>query len=189
MQTKHAFSLVEVIVAIGLVAGALLAILGLLAATTSSTAESEDAQGIASLGGSIQCELERLKNSIGLASLAGLVPAGGSATPLRLVGTRDCLRVLCVDPVDPAANRPLSDPALPGIAERDRFFLVELTRVPDLEAAVESGFIAVSARCTWPCELPTGPATPGASEFDVDPARAVPAADRHVAILQIAVTP
>jgi len=184
-----AFSLVEVVVAIGLVAASLVAVLGLLAATTHSAAELSDAQGGASLGGSVQCELERLKDSLGLAGLAHLVLPSGSAAPLRLVGTRDGLRVRCVDAADPAANRSLCDPVLPGIANRDRFFLIELTRLPEWETADDSGFVAVSARCAWPYELPLGPATPGASECDADPAREVPAGERHVTLLLFAVTP
>lgn len=185
----RAFSLVEVVVATGLVAVALVAILGLLAATTHSAAELSDGQGTASLGGSIQYELERLKDSHGLAGLAQLVPPSGSTAPLRLMGTRDGLCVRCVDAADPAANRSLRDPALPGIANRDRYFLIELTRLPEWEATADSGFVAVSARCAWPCQLSAGPATPGASEYNADPAHEVPAGERHVAILLFAVPP
>lgn len=189
MQARRAFSLVEVVVAVGLVAASLVAVLGLLAATTHSAAELSDAQGGASLDGSVQGELERLKDSLGLAGLSRLVPPGGSTTPLRLVGTRDGLRVRCVDPADPAANRSLCDPALPGIANRDRYSLIELTRLPEWETGADSGFVAVCARCTWPYELPLGAATPGASECDADPVREVPAGERHVTLLLFAVTP
>jgi hypothetical protein len=188
-RRRGAFSLVEVVVAIGLIAGSLVAILGLLAATTNSAAEARDAQGLASLGGGIQCELDRLKNSLGLYGLAAAIPEGGSPAPLRLVGTRDGRRVLCVDAADPAADRLLRDPALQGIAVRDRYFLVELTRIPELGTADDSGFVAVSARCMWPYELPLGPASVDASEPDADPAGEVPSADRHVAVLLFAVNP
>jgi hypothetical protein len=189
MQTRRAFSLVEVVVAIGLMAGALVAILGLLAATTHSAGDSLEAQGCASLGASTQCELDRLKNAVGLSGLAALVPPAGSGAALRFVGTRDGLRVQCVDAADSAANRSLRDPVLPGIAVRDRFFLIELTQVPEWGTANDMGFVAVSARCSWPYELPLGPGTPGASECDADPAREVPSAERHVRILLLAVTP
>jgi hypothetical protein len=175
-------------VAIGLVAVALITILGFLAATTHSAAGLNDSQGRASLGGSIQCELDRLKDSLGLAGLASLVPPGGSPSPLELVGTPDGLRVRCVDAADPSANRSLSDPALPGIARRDRYFLIELTRMPGLETQADSGFVVMSARCTWPNELPVGQLT-SASEWDADPACEVPAGERRVAILSFAVTP
>jgi type II secretory pathway pseudopilin PulG len=186
---RRSFSLVEVVVAIGLVAVSLVAILGLLAATTHSAAELSGAQGSASLGGSIQSELDRLKDSIGLAGLARLVPPSGSAAPLRLVGTRDGLRVRCVDAVDPAANRSLGDSVLPGIANRDRYFLIEVTRLPEWETAADSGFVVVNARCSWPYELPLGPATSGAAEYDADQAREVPVGERHVVVLFFAATP
>ena len=184
-----AFSLVEVVVAIGFVAASLVAVLGLLAATTHSSSELSDAQGRACLGGSVQCELERLKDSLGFAGLASAVPPSGSTVPLRLVGTRDGLRVRCAEAADPAANRSLCDPVLSGIANRDRFFLLELIRLPEWETAPDAGFVAVSVRCSWPYKLPVGPATPGASDCDADPAREVPASERHVTILLFAVTP
>ena len=188
-DVRRAFSLVEVVVAIGIVAVSLVAILGLLAATTHSAAGLGDAQGGASLGGSIQCELDRLEDHLGLPGLAGVVPPGGSTAPLRLVGMRDGLCVRCADALDPVANRPLNDPAIPGIARRDRYYLIELTRLPEWETATDSGFVAICARCSWPYELPIGPATPGVSECDADPAREVPASERHVTILLFAVTP
>jgi prepilin-type N-terminal cleavage/methylation domain-containing protein len=189
IRPRRGFSLVEVVVAIGLIAVSLVAILGLLAATTHSAAELSDAQGSASLGGSIQCELDRLRNSAGLAKLEQIVPPSGSAAPLRLVGTRDGLRVCCLDAADPAANRSLRDPVLSGIANRDRYYLIEATRLPEWETVADSGFVVVNARCTWPYELPLGPATPGATEVDADPAREVPVEERHVLVLMFAVTP
>jgi type II secretory pathway pseudopilin PulG len=189
LSLAGAFSLVEVVVAIGLVAASLVAVVGLLAATTHSAAELNDAEGCASLGGSVQCELVRLKDSLGFAGLARLVPLSGSGAPLRLVGTRDCLRVHCIDAADPAADRSLCDPVCPGIANRDRFFLIELTRLPGWETAADSGIIAVGARCSWPYELPLGPATPGLSNCGADPAREVPTGERHVDLLVFAVTP
>jgi hypothetical protein len=189
LRLAGAFSLVEVVVAIGLVAASLVAVLGLLAATTRSAAELGDAQGRASLGCSVQCELERLKESLGFAGLARAVLPGGSSMPLQLVGTRDGLRVRCADPADPAANRSPSDPVLPGIANRDRFFLIELTRLPGWESAADPGFIAICARCSWPYELPIGPATTGVADGSADPAREVPANERHVTLLLFAVTP
>jgi len=189
IRPAQGFSLVEVVVAIGLAAVSLVAVLGLLAATTHSAAELSDAQGSASLGESIQCELDCLKDSFGLAGFTQLVPPGGSAVPLCFVGTRDGLRVRCIETADPAANRSLGDSALPGIANRDRYFLIEVTRLPEWETTADLGFVVVNARCTWPYELPLGPATPGVSEYDADPAREVPVGERRVMVLSFAVTP
>jgi hypothetical protein len=182
-----AFSLVEVVVAIGLVGVSLVTTLGLLAATTRSAADLNDSQGSASLGGSIQAELDRLKDSLGLAGLANLVPLSGAGIPLRLVGTRDGLRVRCVDAVDAAANRSQEDSVLPGIADRDRYYLIEVTR--EAEWGADPGFVVLNARCAWPYELPVGPAPPGAAEQNAAAVREVPAADRHVMVQCLAITP
>ncbi len=175
--------------AVSLLSVSLVAILGLLSATTRSATDVADAQGLASLGASILGEVERLKVPAGFAGLAALVPADGSAVPLRLVGTRDGRRVLIAGGVDPAANHPLDDPALPGIANRDRFFLVEFTRLAKPDVGTDAGYIAVGARCSWPYQIPTGPPTPGATDCDADPAREVPANERRVALINFAVRP
>lgn len=188
-RPERAFSLLEVVVAIGLVAVAVVALLGLLAATVHSAAGLGDAEGGASLGGSVQCELERLRDSHGLAGLAGLVPLAGSPAPLRLAGTRDGLRVRCLDAADPAADRSPSDPVLPGIAARNCWFLIELTRIKELDTSGDAGFLAVCARCSWPYKLPLGPAAPNASDGDADPPAEVPAAERQVMILLSGVAP
>jgi type II secretory pathway pseudopilin PulG len=184
-----AFSLVEVVVAVGLLAFALVAILGLMSSTTRSAADVTEAEGLASLGASVQRELERIEASIGLRGLAELLPAGDPAAGLRLVGTRDGLRVLRADGADPAANHSLVDPALPGIANRDRFFLIELARLAEPAADGDAGFIALGARCSWPYEIPTGPPTPGATDCNFDPAREVPVNERRVVIFNLAVRP
>jgi hypothetical protein len=188
MQTR-AFSLIEVVVAVGLLSFALVAIIGLMSATTRSATDLAEAEGIPSLGAGVQCELERIKASVGLDGLAGLVPAGGSTAPLRFVGTRDGLRILRADGADPAAGHPLDDAVLPGIANRDRFYLIELVRLEEPDAGADAGFIALGARCSWPYKLPAGPPTPGATECDADPAREVPANERRVAILNFAIRP
>ena len=185
----NAFSLIEVVVAVGLLSFALVAILGLLSATTRSAADLAETEGVASLGMSVQCELERIKASVGLGGLAGLAPAGGSAAPLRLVGTRDGLRVLRADGANPAANHRLDAAVLPGVANRDRFYLIELVRLAEPDAATDAGFIVLGARCSWPYMIPTGPPAPGATEFDADPAREAPAGERRVAIFNFAIRP
>jgi hypothetical protein len=178
-----------VVVAVALLSFALVAILGLMSATTRSAADLTDAEGLAGLGTGIQCELERIKASIGLSQLAGLVPAGNPAAELRLVGTRDGLRVLRADGADPAADRSLGDPVLPGIANRDRFYLIELTRLAEPDAADDAGFVAMEARCSWPYQIPTGPRTSDAMKYDFDSAREVPVNERRVVILNFAIRP
>jgi hypothetical protein len=183
------FSLVEVVVAIGLSALAMIACLGMIAATARSGSEIGDAQVVGRLAGSIQDELERLQTELGLDGLAAAVPAAGSPAPLQLVATRDGSRALCAGGPMGAADRPLDDPALPGIARRDRYFLIELTQSPDLPAVPESGFVAVNALVTWPYCLPGGKATPGATAADADAARELPRNERGWLVLNFALPP
>jgi hypothetical protein len=184
-----AFSLVEVVAAIGILAVTLLAVLGLIMATVRSGGAIADADAVTRLGENIQGELERLEASLGLAGLADLVPPGGADRQLRLVATRNGQRVRCADGALAAADRALNDPTLPGIANRDRYFLIEVSQSFGLAATPASGFLAVSVRITWPYQLPVGPSTPGATAWDGDPAREVPANERNLAIINGALRP
>ncbi|MGA2444908.1 MAG: hypothetical protein ABSG50_05685 [Opitutaceae bacterium] len=193
MKTKPtdsgAFTLIEVIAAIGILAVTLVAMFGLLAATARPAGESIDIRVAARLGENIQDELERLKAGLGLAGLAAMVPTGGSTTPLQLVATRDGRRVLRADGAAPAAGHALNDPVQPGIANRDRYYLAEVTQQLDLPYASGAGFLAVSVRVTWPYRLPMGPPTPEVTAVDADPAREVPANERYWSVFNFALRP
>jgi hypothetical protein len=178
-----------VVVAIGILAVTLIAVLGLLASSTRPAGEIADVHVAARLGENIQDELERLKASLGLVGLAAMVPTRGSTTPLQLVATRDGRRVLRADGAAPAAGHALNDPVQPGIANRDRYYLVEVTQQLDLPYASGAGFLAVSVRVTWPYRLPMGPPTPEATAVDADPAREVPANERRWAVFNFALRP
>lgn len=184
-----AFSLIEVVAAIGILAAAAVAMLGLLASQSRQAGEMDDSDVAARLGGGIQEELERLKAGLGLDGLAALIPPAGSADPLQLVATRDGRRVLRADGAGSPAGRPLNDPMLPGIALRDRYFLAEASRQMDLPYTADSGFLAVTLRVSWPHRLPAGPPTPGAVSPDADPSRMVPVDERNVMIVNFALRP
>ena len=184
-----AFSLVEVVAAIGILAVTLVAVLGLMMATVRSGGEVADADAVARLAENIQGELDRLQASLGLAGLAGLVSPGSGGRAFCLVATRNGARVRCSDPADPAADRALDDPTLPGIANRDRYFLIEVSQSPGFEFAHSSGFLAVSVRITWPYHLPVGPPAPDAAGRAVDAVREVPRNGRDLAIVNLALRP
>ncbi len=186
---ERSFTLLEVVMATGVLALAVMALLGFMAATAGTEGEIADARTAAGLGGPIQAELERLRSELGFDGLAAAVPAAGSPAPLRLVGARDGRRALRADGAGPAADRPLNDPALPGIARRDRYFLIEITRQLDLPAGPEAGFLAVSALIRWPFNQAVGPATPGAVAVDADGARETPEAVRSWLVLNFAMPP
>jgi len=193
MKTKpagsRAFTLLEVVVAIGILAVTLIAVFGLLAASTRPAGVIADTQVAAHLGENIQDELERLKAGLGLDGLAAIVPLGGSAAPLQLVATRDGRRVLRADGSAPAAGNSLNDPLRRGIANRDRYYLAEVTQQLDLPYAPGAGFLAVSVRVTWPYRLPAGPPTPEATAVDADPAREVPNNERRWTVVSFAFRP
>jgi type II secretory pathway pseudopilin PulG len=193
MKTKpagsSAFTLLEVVVAIGILAVMMLAVLGLLATSTRPAGVIAEMQVAAHLGENIQDELERLKAGLGLDGLAAMVPPAGSAAPLQLVATRDGRRVLRADGAASAAGNVLNDPLRPGIANRDRYYLAEVTQQPDLPYASGAGFLAVSVRVTWPYRLPMGPPTTEATTVDADPSREVPMNERRWAVVDFALRP
>ncbi|MDD2765677.1 MAG: prepilin-type N-terminal cleavage/methylation domain-containing protein [Opitutaceae bacterium] len=183
------FTLVEVVVAIGILALMLIAGLGLLAVSARSGGDGFDADATVRLGENVQGELERLKHGADLAGLAAIIPPSGAATPLRLVATRDGRRVLRCDGAAPAADRALDDPAQPGIAVRDRYYLLEVEQQLDLPYVPDAGFLAVSVRVTWPYQVPTGPAVPDATAADASPAREVPENERRATVFHFALRP
>ena len=186
---RRGFALIEVVMALGVLALAVISLLAFLASAAGAEGEMADAQAAASLGGPVQAELERLQAELGFDGLAAAVPPAGSPAPLRLVATRDGRRALRADGAAAAADRPLNEPTLPGIARRDRYFLVEITRQLDLPGGPAAGFVAVSAMVRWPYLLPAGPATPGATAADADGAREAPEPLRSWLVLNLAVPP
>jgi prepilin-type N-terminal cleavage/methylation domain-containing protein len=188
-RTAAGFTLVEVVVALGVLAVILATLGSLYGPATATAAGIADRQTAARLGDSLQCELERLQAELGFERLALTIPGAESGAALRLVAVRDGRRILRADGAAPAADRPLDDGTLPGIAQRDRYFLIEVTQQIDLPYAPGAGFLAVSARVTWPYKLPVGPATAGETRPEGDPAREVPAGEREWTIVNLALRP
>jgi len=184
-----AFSLVEVVVAIGILAVTLVAVLGLAGSTMRSAGAAADRAVAARLGANVRSELEQLKADLGMSGLAAIVPRGGAAAPLQLVATRDGRRMLRADGAAAAANHALNDPVQPGIARRDRYFLAEVTQQLDLPYASDAGYLALTVRVSWPGVLPVGPATPGATAVDADAAREVPLRERTIVFFNFALRP
>ncbi len=188
-RRRAAFSLLEVVVAVALLGVVLVVVLGGFGSVARSTGAVLDDEALVRLAGGIRQELERLQAVVGFEGLAAAVPEAGSSSPLLLVGTHDGRRVLCDDGVEPAADRPLNDPALPGIARRDRYFAIEATRQIDLPYGSGAGYLAIAVTVRWPYLVPAGPSTPGATRPAADPAREVPAADRQWIVFQFALRP
>lgn len=159
-NVRGGFTLVEVIVALGVLGIFLPVMLALLGRLARTGREAGDAGNATRMAAGVQDELERLQGVLGWEGLAAAMPPAGTAAPWQLVGTRDGLRVRRADGAAADAERPPDDATLPGIAPRDRFFLAEVTQSPDLPYVAGAGFLAVSVRITWPHRLPVGPASP-----------------------------
>jgi prepilin-type N-terminal cleavage/methylation domain-containing protein len=162
------FTLVEVIVALGITAIGVTAVVGLLAALTRMTAELKQRGQAVQLGDAIAVELRRLRDASTndperdpLDVLADRIPPSGSANPLRLVASGDGLRFVAEADLDQMGD---------GFPPRDRIFLVELRRKTGaLTYAADAGFLAVTATVRWPYERLSAEsvATPSAASFVV----------------------
>jgi hypothetical protein len=165
---SRAFTLVEVIVAAGLMTGGIAAAIALLGVLGASGEASEGRARAARLGDSIAAELVRLRDlsaSNGrdrLEILAAQIPSSASEGALRLVGSSDGRLV----------RRELdADDAGFGLPPVERFFLIEIrTLSGDLDYAPGTGFIAVQAVIRWPYFLRKGPGSNDAVPADLNQA-------------------
>lgn len=215
---KNAFSLVEVVVAVGIFAVAVLSILGLLLPNTRTVAEQVDATVAKRLADNIQFELSRY----GFANVVTGLPAVNSR--LFMVATEDGSRVLVTGedvytawadtygsydpssgtnysvvagPARPAENN-LATAGVPGsppgIAFRDRFFLIEVSW-PDHhpQYVANQAVMPLNIRILWPYRLPNGPANPGVNSPYNDavnlPWRVVSPSNHSALLYNLALTP
>ncbi len=149
MKTRagpRAFSLVEVVIAVGIFAVAIVSVLLVLPTLARRTAESGDAMVAQGLPDAIRSEMRRLAAD-GFDGFAASVPVMTSAATegYRMVAARDGVRLssLAEDNGE--------------IAEDERYFAVELWRfgTPPLAFVnAQSGALAVHVRVSWPYRLP-----------------------------------
>jgi len=148
-RTVPGFSLVEVILAVGIFALSVPTTLALLSALGRQGAMGAEALVAQRLPDSIRLELARLAQEQ-FESLAGMVPVM-TATPgpgLALVATRDGRRLYSRDYMTPAL----------GLEMADRYFLIECWRFEEepLRFDSEKAFLALAVRVSWPYHLPDG---------------------------------
>ena len=159
-RSHGGFTLVEVIVAVGIVTVTVSALAAMLAAGSRVAAENSARHQAARLGDAVALELMRLRDAPAadgstdpLELLAGKIPPGGSSAPLRLVGSRDGLRVVRETEAD--------DPVL-GLPSRERFYRIEVRQLPgSLAFRAGAGFLAVAATVHWSGQWSAGPEEPG----------------------------
>lgn len=140
MQTRRAFSLIEVVIAVGLMAVGVVAMLGLLAGMSRQTTDADDLQTATQMAGAISSELTGLARQRGFDGLATGVPVmtPGVDQGLLFVAARDGtdLRLLTAG----------------ELAGRDQYFLIEVRRFPagPLGYVPDSAVLPLSVRVSWP---------------------------------------
>lgn len=144
----RAFSLIEVIIAVGLFAASVSVIIALLPALTRQGGTAADVLAAQRLPDALRIELSRL-SAAGFDPLAGQVPvlSGPPAGGLAFVADRETARFHSRDYLPPASGQ---------IAEAEQYFLVECWRFPDepLRFDPAKGFLALVVRVSWPYRLP-----------------------------------
>lgn len=156
VRRLHGFSLVEVIVAIGVVALSVVGLFGLLAHSGDSSERLAARATAIRLGDAIEIELMRLRDAApgdapdgGLGELAALMRNESDDTPLRLVAVRDGIRVVRESDADSPEHR---------IPLRDRFYRVDVQRQSGALAYEENdAVLAYTVEVRWPYMAAAGP--------------------------------
>jgi len=177
------FSLIEVVIATAVFATAIVAIIGLMSPLTRRVDDVIDSETAGRLAESIRAELAR----VGFSDATFL-----TETPnVQLVANELSDRVRLLTPLsgDVSADHDL-DAALPGIAERDRYFRITLNRQFPFTDGI-SGSLALRALVEWPYQLPTGPGsdTMKATGSEADDSVQTPASARQTIPFFFALSP
>lgn len=151
--TRRGFSLVEVIVAVGIFAIVIAGVIGLLGPSAKAIAENNDTIVAGNMADRIASELTRLRGApSAFASFAAGIPSSTSGTPLKLVATRSGDRIVREADSD---NDPLTGTPR-GIVLADRYFLIEVRQqAAPLNYSAGDGVAAVAATVSWPYEIRT----------------------------------
>ena len=148
-QTRG-FSLVEVIIAVGIFATAVAVMLALLASLTRQAAASADSLAALRLPDAIRAELHRLSQMGGFAALAGQAKPMAAPLPvtLTLVASHDATRIQSLSYLPP--------PPADQVPQSDRFFLIEAWTFNQAPLAYDpSGVVLVlHVRVSWPYFTP-----------------------------------
>ncbi|MCW5548335.1 MAG: hypothetical protein KIT44_05165 [Opitutaceae bacterium] len=145
----RAFSLIEVVIATGLAAGAVLVIIGLLGQQSRQVRDADDQIVAAQLADGIRVELMRLARQQGFDALAAAIPvmSGAADEGLLLVADRAGMGLRPLVPGDPA--------------DGGRYFLVEIRRYPGgpLAYVPAGAVLPLAVRVSWPYQPEPGGST------------------------------
>jgi hypothetical protein len=145
-----AFSLVEVIIAVGIFAAAVAVILALLPVLTRQAAGSADTLTALRLPDALRTELQRVAMTGGFDALAGQTRPMTAPLPdtLTLVASRDATRVQTLSYLPP--------PTTEQISEDGRYFLIEAWSFNEAPLAFDASgtVLALHIRVSWPYRVP-----------------------------------
>src|SRR5688572_13103503 len=144
---RRAFSLVEVVIAVGIFAGSIVVILSLLPSLLKQSADSADRLVAQRMTDGVRTELERVATSMGFDSLASAVPVmsvpleNGRAWVATVLGQR-------IEPETGAGSG--------GIGTDEQYFLIELWRfsTPPLGYDPGAAMLPLYVRISWPYRVP-----------------------------------
>ncbi len=150
LEPQRSFSLVEVIIAVGIFAAAVTVILALLPALTRQAASSADTLTALRLPDALRAELQRVATAGGFDALASQTKPMATPLPdtLTLVAARDATRVQALNYLPP--------PAADQIGEDEWYFLIEVWSFNQAPLAFDpsGAVLALHIRVSWPYRLP-----------------------------------
>ncbi len=148
IKRKSGFSLVEVVVSVGIFAVAIVGIIGLFAPTTKNVAAVGDSDGATRAVAAIQSYLkDKAATSTGFTGLQSTITDTG--TDYDFYVSKDGAKVVHKDDTSADAIIPNSD----------RFFEFSLMRNTDLSKVADdpaAGYLAFTIKLRWPAYLPDG---------------------------------
>jgi hypothetical protein len=153
----RAFSLLEVIIAVGLFVSSAVVIIGFIAALSRQGADSADTLAAQKLPEPLRVELARLAGS-DLEALAAQIPVMSAPLTdgLAFAATREATGVESLAYLPPANDR---------IPAAEQYYLVECWKFQDepLRFDAQKVFLALQVRVSWPYRLPgvADPTEPG----------------------------
>lgn len=144
----RAFSLLEVIIAVGLFVSSVVVIIGFIAALSRQGADSADTLAAQKLPEPLRVELARLAGS-DLEALAAQIPVMSAPLTdgLAFAATREVTGVESLAYLPPANDR---------IPAAEQYYLVECWKFQDepLRFDAQKAFLALQVRVSWPYRLP-----------------------------------
>ena len=147
-RRTSAFTLIEAVVALGLLAASVMFTVSLQSSISRSIAETAESARAAQLVEAIHVELQRIRDTpVGngpgdrLQALAAIIPGAQAPSSLRLVGAKNGTVVFRETDMDAPPTR---------IAAAERFYLVEVRQQPPpLDYVPGSGFLALTLKISW----------------------------------------